>query len=239
MYESALRFSGRVPNFHKILGHMPDAYRWYLPFQKAVQRNHPRSHLAAGLRSLASLATSEFNRCRYCASHGTSTALHDGVSSDKVEWLRHNPTAEPDQVLFDERERAIIEWARAVTSNQARRATDLFANLQRHFSDSEIVELTVVAAARTFTNLIQEALWTDLESEGSETQANARGSDKGAAVRDESVRVPLDIAMYQHALLCVGQLALSPAEPLAAGASAQLASLREGGANLSGPDTRG
>lgn len=35
--------------------------------------------------------------------------------------------------------------------------------MQKHFSEEEIVELTVIAAHRTFVTRIQEALCTDLE----------------------------------------------------------------------------
>lgn len=44
--------------------------------------------------------------------------------------------------------------------------------MQAHFTPQQIVELTVIVAIRTMVNLIQEALWTDLED--SETPPNDR-----------------------------------------------------------------
>lgn len=65
--------------------------------------------------------------------------------------------------MFTDVEVAVIQWAEAVASNTARRDPDAFDALQEHFSETQIVELTVVIAVRTMVNLIQEALWTDLE----------------------------------------------------------------------------
>lgn len=74
--------------------------------------------------------------------------------------------------LFTPEEIAVIGWAEAVTSNTARRDMAAFAAMEAHFTTQQIVELTVIVAVRTMVNLIQEALWTDLE--GSDTPPNNR-----------------------------------------------------------------
>ncbi len=79
--------------------------------------------------------------------------------------------------LFCERELAVIEWAESVALNTARQNRVAFEALRRHFSDPEIVELTVVVAHRTMINRIQEALWTDLE--GPEIPKNTRAEILG------------------------------------------------------------
>lgn len=166
LYDSAERMTGRVPNFHKILGHVPETYRWYLPFQVSLQRDDTGSHLTRELRALAHLATSEANRCTYCATHNSAHARKRGLTDAQVDWLAEaSIDDDPPADLFDTQQRLVVRWVRAVTKNQARRASSLFAELGDVFTPPQIVELTVVAAARTFTNLIQEALWTDLEDE--------------------------------------------------------------------------
>jgi len=163
IYTSTDRLFGRTSNFHRILGHLPDAYAWYLPFQSTLMRGEGRSYLAKQQIALANVATSEVNRCRYCATHNAATALKSGIPAEKTDWLRAHPDGDPATGPFDAEEQLIILWARAVTTNQARRASELFKQLESVFTHEQIVELTVVVAARTFTNLIQEALWTDLE----------------------------------------------------------------------------
>ncbi len=187
------RLFGRTSNFHRILGHLPDAYAWYLPFQSTLMRGEGRSYLTKPHIALANLATSETNRCRYCATHNAATALRSGVSQEQTEWLRENPETEPDEGPFDPVEQLIVRWARAVTTNQARRASALFKELEAAFSHEQIVELTVVVAARTFTNLIQEALWTDLEEP--EPQA-----DPTAPPRAKEARGPMPTAEFRSHL---------------------------------------
>lgn len=180
VYKSTGRLFGRTSNFHRILGHVPDAYAWYLPFQSTVMRGEGRSYLAKPQIALASLATSETNRCRYCATHNKSTALKSGISEEKTDWLREQPDGDPAAGPFDAEEQLIIRWARAVTTNQARRAATLFEELESMFTHEQIVELTVIIAARTFTNLIQEALWTDLEEPESQDDPAAPAKVKEA-----------------------------------------------------------
>jgi AhpD family alkylhydroperoxidase len=180
VYRSTGRLFGRTSNFHRILGHVPDAYAWYLPFQSTVMRGEGRSYLAKPQIALASLATSEANRCRYCATHNTATALKSGISLEKTEWLREQPEGDPSTGPFNAEEQLIIRWARAVTMNQARRAVTLFKELESAFTHEQIVELTVIIAARTFTNLIQEALWTDLEEPEPQADPSAPAKVKEA-----------------------------------------------------------
>ena len=48
-----------------------------------------------------------------------------------------------DSPLFDDREKAVMAWAEAMTLNTAKRDNKVWDDLKKHFSDAEIV-----AAAR-------------------------------------------------------------------------------------------
>jgi hypothetical protein len=56
-----------------------------------------------------------------------------------------------------------IEWGEAVTLNLAGGDDALFARLATHFSDQEIVELTMAAALWNMTNRLNESLHTQLD----------------------------------------------------------------------------
>jgi AhpD family alkylhydroperoxidase len=196
-YESTQRMNGRVANFHRILGHVPNAYPWYQGLQFSLQRDTAASDLSPQLRQLAHLATSEANRCRYCAAHNASLALKRGIAKEKVTWLNEHPDDDPSPDLFDEAERLVIRWSRAVTHNRARQDMELFAELENVFSQRQIVELTVIVAARTFTNLIQEALWTDLEEPG---------DPHAAPVDPPGGRPPARELLREHARMILGEL---------------------------------
>ena len=65
--------------------------------------------------------------------------------------------------LFDERDRAIIDYAEQVTKNSNGVTDAQLAALRKHFSDPQIVELTMVTAMANMTNRINNSLKTDLE----------------------------------------------------------------------------
>ena len=69
-----------------------------------------------------------------------STALRKaGYSQNKMDILAGWRMAEP----FDERERAALAWAEAVTDiSYCGTSDELFAELKTHFSDAEIADLT-------------------------------------------------------------------------------------------------
>lgn len=71
--------------------------------------------------------------------------------------------------LFGEREKAVIHWAELVNANTARYDTEVFAKLSRYFDNTEIVELTTVAAFRGLMNRFMDSL--QIELEGPELQA--------------------------------------------------------------------
>jgi alkylhydroperoxidase family enzyme len=60
--------------------------------------------------------------------------------------------------LFDERERVALEYADAITFTDRDVDDDLFARVQQHFSDDEIVELTMVIAWENASSKFNRAL---------------------------------------------------------------------------------
>jgi len=59
---------------------------------------------------------------------------------------------------FTPRERAALAWAEMVTISPNDISDEQFADLRRHFSDREIVELTVQAAFENFRARVNRAL---------------------------------------------------------------------------------
>lgn len=159
LYDGQLELSGRLPNFHQLLGHVPWTYRWYLGFQRSSQEGR----LSPEIKRLVHIQASLANQCNYCATHNLQLANEAGISPVKISALE---TSDLDSSVFTTAERAALKWVASVATNKARQATAEFADLAEHFSAEEIVELTVLTAMRSFTNLIQEALWTDLEEGG-------------------------------------------------------------------------
>ena len=80
-----------------------------------------------------------------------------------------------DSPLFNEREKATIAWAEAVTRNTAKSDKALWDTMKRLFSDAEIVEITMASAMFNMINRLNDTFWTELETvEYNRRQGNAR-----------------------------------------------------------------
>lgn len=78
----------------------------------------------------------------------------------KVEALADWRTSD----LFDEREKAALDYAEHMTITGQRVDEALFARLKRHFDEAQIVELTAVVALENFRSKFNPAL--GIEAQG-------------------------------------------------------------------------
>lgn len=193
LFATLERLTGRVSNSWRIVGHSPHLLTYMVGLSLAVNR-HQGWVLPRRLKRLAILRSSLLNECSYCVSHNTRRASEQGITEDQVAALGQTPIP-PGQ--FDDRELAVLAWTDAVTHNTARRDGPAFAELERHLSHREIVELTIAVAHRSMINRIQEALWTDLEPDppaarpaGVEAQAAVPAEQWMRDVLDTDTTVP-------------------------------------------------
>lgn len=97
--------------------------------------------LEASLTHLVKLRASQMNGCAFCVDMHTREARKDGETEQRL----YLTSAWRDSFLFTPRERAALAWTEAVTQLGAEGPSDaLFAETQRHFPGSEIVQLTAV-----------------------------------------------------------------------------------------------
>ncbi len=112
------------------------------------------SPIAPALRSLITVRVSQLNGCRFCVDLNSATLLKRGVALDKVEALSEWRKS----ALFDERERAALEFAEAVTLHSAVINEDVSGRLQRLFDQDAIVELTALIAFQNLSSKFNAAL---------------------------------------------------------------------------------
>ena len=67
--------------------------------------------------------------------------------------------------LFSEKEKAAIAWAEAMTLNTAKRDDAVWSELRRHFTDAEIVEISLASGLFNMINRLNDSFRTELESE--------------------------------------------------------------------------
>ena len=177
----ATRLLGRSANLLRILSaHTPYLARWFIGFVAATRQPDLGAVSDVRLRNLANIKTSMVNACTYCATHTSIYGEALGISEAQLAAMQGDAWRDSD--LFDEREKAVIAWAEAVTNNTAKSDKALWATMKRLFSDAEIVEITLASAMFNMINRLNDTFWTELESvEYNRRQGNAV---KGVTVAD-------------------------------------------------------
>ena len=83
-----------------------------------------------------------------------------GLSEEEFAALQGDYRASP---LFDEREKAAIAWAEAMTLNTAKHDDVVWNELRRHFDEREIVEISLASGLFNMINRLNDSFRTELE----------------------------------------------------------------------------
>ena len=95
--------------------------------------------LEHGLLELVKTRASQINGCAYCIDMHTKDARAAGESEQRLYGL----TAWREAPYYSARERAALAWAEAVTSIRGDIEDAIYDGLRQHFSEKEIVDLTL------------------------------------------------------------------------------------------------
>ena len=95
------------------------------------------------LRAVIELRVSQINGCAYCVDLHTIETRHAGETTQRLDCL----TVWREVQFFDDAEKAALEWAEAITKVATNGAPEyLYNSLSDHFSENEIVDLTLIIA---------------------------------------------------------------------------------------------
>lgn len=120
-----------------------------------------RTELSGEIKELVSLLVAGLNGCSFCIDLGQRTAQDTRMNVEKMMHVLEFATR-PD--LYIPREMAAMQYAQEATQLGARVSDETFAALKAHFSDREIMELTVTVATENFYNRLSIPL--EIESQG-------------------------------------------------------------------------
>jgi len=136
-----------------VLAHVPSALVHLCPMLMELKstRAVPWRYI-----ELAIVVVSKLNACAYCVASHSPVLEVEGLSAAAVAGLPN--AGHPD---LDEVDRLVIEYATLVTESAGRIRDNVFARLRRHFSEAQIVELTLRIALAGFFNRFNEALQID------------------------------------------------------------------------------
>ena len=147
-------FANQVATF----AHVPAALRHLMAMLMELRA---AKTLPKRVLELAIVTVSKLNECEYCVAHHKPFLTVEGVSAagaDRVlEWRDH-----PE---LDERDRLVVEYAVAAWERPNRIPDELFGRLHRHFSEAQIVELTLRITLCGFFNKFNDALQIEEEPE--------------------------------------------------------------------------
>jgi len=118
----------------------PEAYQAVLPLQKFASGGT----VDAGLLHLIQIRASQLNHCAWCLDMHTEEARAGGMSKRKIDLIA---AWEEAGDLFTEQEQAVLAFAEQVTLIASGVSDEVWTRVREHFTDAEVVQLLMAAAA--------------------------------------------------------------------------------------------
>ncbi len=124
-------------NFKRLV---PAAYRAMLALESYVHE----TGLESSLLELVKMRASQINGCAYCLDMHSKDARAAGETEQRLYVLN----AWREAPFYTDRERAALAWTESVTLvNESQVPEDVYQQARAHFSEEELVNLTIVIVA--------------------------------------------------------------------------------------------
>ena len=155
VYERFVNEYGPFINLVKVFAHRPAALKHImgLLLELGDEQVLPKRYL-----EIALVAVSKINECTYCVAHHTPRLIGVGLGPDVV-----NHILDEDCPDLDEVDRLVRDYAVQVTNKPQYMRDEIFARLKQHFSEEQIVELTLRTALCGFFNRFNDAMQIGME----------------------------------------------------------------------------
>jgi len=159
---------GPFRNQVAVIVHVPAALGHLMPLLMELRaaKTLPKRAL-----ELAIVAVSQLNACHYCIAHHKPFLAVEGVSSAGADRLL-DYQGHPE---LDESDKLVVQYAIAAWEQPSRILDALFARLREHFSEAQIVELTLRITLCGFFNKFNDALQIEEEPEAVERLSAVAG----------------------------------------------------------------
>jgi len=146
---------GPFLNQVKVVAHRPSAVKHLmgLLLDLADEALLPKRYL-----EIALVVVSKLNECTYCVAHHAPRLIDQGLNVETISNI-----LEPDCPGLDEVDRLVRDYAMQVTEKPQKIHDGIFDSLRKHFSEAQIVELTLRTALCGFFNRFNDALRIDME----------------------------------------------------------------------------
>jgi uncharacterized peroxidase-related enzyme len=160
------RFAGDYGPFRNqvaVFAHVPAAMRHLMPMLMELREaaTLPKRYL-----EIAIVVVSRLNECHYCVAHHKPFLAVEGISPEGIDRLLDDDNPELDDV-----DRLVVEYARIAWECPNRVTDSLFRRLRLHFSEAQVVELTLRITLCGFFNRFNDALQIEQEVEAQDRLA--------------------------------------------------------------------
>lgn len=175
-FEAAKKRMGFVPNSMLIMQRKPRMVEAFVQMTAAIW--DPNGSVDVKLKRLISHVASRSAGCRYCMAHTAEGAVKVGVDQQKLDAVWEYQTSP----LFTAAERVALDMAVAAGCVPNAVSDEMFAELRKHWTEEQIVEIVGVIAMFGFLNRWNDTLATPLEEEPlhfAEKHLSAQGWDAG------------------------------------------------------------
>lgn len=146
---------GPFLNQVKVFAHRPPAVKHVmgLLLDLADEAVLPKRYL-----EIALVVVSKLNECTYCVAHHTPRLVEQGLPADVVANI-----LAPEVPGFDAVDLLVRDYAVQVTEKPQTMRDAIFEELKQHFTEEQIVELTLRTALCGFFNRFNDALQIGME----------------------------------------------------------------------------
>ena len=155
MFDDVLTRWPHVPNLYRTLGHAPKMFRAWLDMAWPLRMNPTTSRRT---RELMILHGARISETAYEWAHHVPLALQAGVTQSEVDRLFEGEFAD----TFSEAEIAALRLADEITRGPAA-SQECMAAVAAHYSEAEIIELTLTASFYVCVGRMLKSLDVPLE----------------------------------------------------------------------------
>ena len=163
MFGSATLFMSSIFGFKGNQLSMVDGLKQFIRTLRwtAAAKKSSADEIDPGLKQMIAFVTSNASGCRYCQAHTAHQAHNTGVSKEKIKALWDFNSSD----LFSPEERAALNLAFAAGQTPNMSSDEHFAELRKHFKQTQIAEIVGIIALFGFLNRWNDTLQTPLETE--------------------------------------------------------------------------
>jgi len=158
IYEQFADAYGPFRNQVAVFAHVPAALRHLMSMLMELRQ---AATLPKRSLELAIIVVSKLNECDYCVAHHKPFLAAEGISPDGADRVLDHAT-HPELTEVD---RLVVEYTIAAWNDPHRLRDRLFDRLRQHFSEAQIVELTLRITLCGFFNKFNDALQIEEETE--------------------------------------------------------------------------